>query len=262
MTKTVLRHGNIFLWGYGLILLMVAMIMPPVAQSQLYHAFADQHSFLGIPNFWDVVSNLPFLLIGAAGIIFLRQDKQRDRKTDSTSVHSAYQLVFLSTLLVFPGSAYYHWSPDNISLLWDRLPIAIGMMALLAAVLLERIPLKRPNLLLIIFVSLGAASVVYWYWSEQQGAGNLNYYIAVQFGALLLVALLVGFYSSRYSRAHDLYGVLGWYGLAKIAEIFDEPIYQISGIVSGHTLKHLLAAMGVYWLIRMLRLRADSRKNA
>ena len=256
-----LHHNNVFLWWYGFALLMAAMIMPPVAQSQLYHAFADQRSFLGVPNFWNVVSNLPFLLIGAAGIIFLRAEKQRSRKTGSSGIHSAYQWVFFSTLLVFPGSTYYHWSPDNSSLLWDRLPIAIGMMALLAAVLLERISLKQPNLLLSTFVSLGAASVMYWYWSEQQGAGNLNYYIAVQFGALLLVALLAGCYPSRYSRARDLYGVLGWYGLAKIAEIFDESIYQISGMVSGHTLKHLLAAMGVYWLTRMLRLREDSSKS-
>lgn len=252
----MLPHNNVFIWWYGLALLMIAIIMPPVAQSQIYHAFADQRNFLGIPNFWDVVSNIPFLLIGMAGIIFLRSNKQRDRVIGPTGICSAYQLVFFSALLVFPGSAYYHWSPDNMSLLWDRLPIAIGIMALLAAVLFERIPLKRPNLLLIAFVSLGAASVAYWYWSEQKGTGSLNYYIAVQFGALLLVAILARCYPSCYSRAYDLYGVLGWYSLAKIAEMFDEPIYQISRmIISGHTLKHLLAAMGVYWLYRMLRLR-------
>ncbi|MDT8363817.1 MAG: alkaline phytoceramidase [Nitrosomonas sp.] len=223
--KVLLYNNSAFLWWYGLILLMIAMIMPPIAQSQLYHAFADQRGFLGIPNFGDVVSNLPFLLIGATGIIFLQHDKWYGRKKDLTGSRSAYQLVFLSTVLAFPSSAYYHWAPNNTSLLLDRLPIAIGMMALLAAVLLERISLRRPNLLLTAFVSLGAASVVYWYWSEQNGAGNLNFYITVQFGALLLVALLARFYPSRHSRAHDLYGVLGWYGLAKIAEMLDEPIY-------------------------------------
>ena len=248
---------NLFLGCYGFVLLVMAMIMPPVAQSQLYHAFSDQRGFLGIPNFLDVVSNLPFLLIGVAGIIFLRSEKRDGWRNDSTGIRSAYQLVFLSTLLVFPGSAYYHWAPNNDNLLWDRLPIATGMMALVAAVLLERISIKRPNLLIVALISLGAVSVLYWYWSERAQAGNLNFYIAVQFGALLLIALLVRFYPSRYSRARDLYGVLGWYGLAKLAEMLDQPIYQMSGTVSGHTLKHLLAALGIYWLLRMLRLRAD-----
>lgn len=253
------HHNSSLLWGYGFALLVMALIMPPIAQSQLYHTFADQRSFLGLPNFWNVASNLPFLLIGAAGMIFLQTKKQVDRREDSTGIYTAYQWVFFSTLLVFPGSVWYHWSPDNDSLLWDRLPIAVGMMALLAAVMLERISIERPKLLLITLIALGATSVVYWYWSEQQGAGNLNYYLAIQFGALLLVALLVRFYPSRYSRAHDLYGALGWYSLAKIAELFDEPIYQLAGVVSGHTLKHLLAAMGVYWLLRMLRLRVNDK---
>jgi len=40
------------------------MSLDPIAQSQVYHNFADQRSILGIPNFLDVASNLPFFIFG------------------------------------------------------------------------------------------------------------------------------------------------------------------------------------------------------
>jgi hypothetical protein len=238
-------------------LIAAAFISSPIPQPNAYHEFVGQHTYLGIQNFWNIVSNFPFLLVGVAGVIFLRRaKKQLSHNTGFVlAEHRAYLAVFICMILVFPGSTYYHWAPDNNSLFWDRLPIAMGIMALLGATLLERIPLKRADFVLGILVLLGAASVVYWKWSEQQGSGNLNYYIATQFGAILLIVLLVAFFPSRYSRGSDIYGVLGWYALAKLAEMLDEPIYQLGEIISGHALKHLLAGLAVYWILRMLMLR-------
>ncbi|MCP5244954.1 MAG: hypothetical protein H6937_02875 [Burkholderiales bacterium] len=121
-----------------------------------------------------------------------------------------------------PGSACYHWRPDNTALLWDRLPIAIGIMALLAAALSERVDPKLGFHLLPVLVSIGAASVLYWYWSEQQGIGNLNFYIVIQFYSLLLVVLLSLLLPSRYTHGHDIYKIIGLYALAKLAETLDQ----------------------------------------
>lgn len=238
-------------------LIVAAFLSPPTPQPDAYHEFVGQHTYLGIPNFGNIVSNLPFLWVGIAGLIFLHKEKKRNSCGAGFVLpeHRPYLVMFICTILVFSGSAYYHWAPDNHSLFWDRLPIAMGIMALLTAVWQERIPTKQPDGVLVVLVLLGAASVMYWIWSEQQGSGNLNYYIATQGGAILLIILLVTFFPSRYSRGSDFYAVLGWYALAKLAELLDEPVYQLGGIISGHALKHLLAGLAVYWVLRMLKRR-------
>ena len=46
---------------------------------------------------------------------------------------------------------------------------------------------------------------------------------------------------------------LAFYGLAKLLETFDRQIFALDGgLVSGHTLKHLAAAMAGVWLVRMV----------
>ena len=117
------------------------------------------------------------------------------------------------------GSAYYHLAPDNDSLVWDRLPIAIAIMALLSATITERVSVKTGLRLLPVLVAAGLLSVMYWHWSEQRGAGNLNFYIIVQFYSILLIVLLAIFFPSRYTRGADIYIVFAWYGAAKLAEI-------------------------------------------
>lgn len=246
----------------AILLLVVAFFLPPISQPHVYHEFADQRAWLGMPNFWNIVSNLPFLFVGLAGLKFLYAGTRRQPPLAICTVaeYRSYLVVFASIVLVFPGSVYYHWNPDNTGLFWDRLPIDMGIMALLAAVLIERVSIKWAALVLGVLVSLGAASVLYWYWSEQQGEGNLNFYIATQFGAPLLIILLVRFFPSRYTRSADIYGVLAWYALARVAELLDEFIYQLGEVISGHALKHLLAGLAVYWLLRMLKLRKLSHE--
>ena len=103
--------------------------------------------------------------------------------------------------------------------------------------------------------------MMHWYWSEQRGAGNLNFYIVVQFYSLLVILLLGIFFPSRYTRGADIYKVMALYALAKLAEIRDEEIYDIGQVMSGHTAKHLLAALAIYWILRMLAKRRPLRKE-
>lgn len=233
-------------------MLLVAAVMPPIPQPAEYHQFADQRSYFGIPNFFDVISNIVFLFVGVAGLIFLLQPHG---SLAALPERWPYLILFLSVLAAGFGSAYYHWLPDNERLVWDRLPMAAGFMALLAALLVERIDPKVGLRLLPFLVLAGVGSVLHWHWSEQAGAGNLNFYLVVQFCSLLVILLLVTFFPPRYSHGTDIYRVIAWYGLAKLAELADREIYAVGQVISGHTAKHLLAALAVYWILRMLQKR-------
>lgn len=248
------------LWLLGVssvVVLLLAAIFPPTPQPILYHQFADQETFLSIHNFLNVVSNLAILLSGLVGLRFVWWCYCSP--TQQSFVNKAacwpYFIVFFSVAMIGFGSAYYHWVPDNETLLWDRLPIALGVTALLAATLTERVSLRVGLWALPVLVILGGVSVLYWYWTEQSGAGNLNYYIVVQFYSLLLIVLLSLFFSSHYTRGSDMYQVVALYAIAKVAETFDQEIYDWGQVVSGHTIKHLLAAAAIYLIVRMLQRR-------
>lgn len=199
------------------------VLAPPITQEQAYHSFADQRTILGIPNFWNVASNLAFVVAGIAGWFMVRG--------------LAASLLALGVFLTCFGSSYYHLSPDDARLVWDRLPMAIVFMSLVAILLSER--------LLAPLVALGIASV--WWWHR---TGNLNPYILVQFGSMLvlLVAAIVR------KDLRGLWPVFALYVLAKIAEALDGPIYAILPL-SGHTAKHLLAGAASFKLCSFLRLR-------
>jgi hypothetical protein len=105
-------------------------------------------------------------------------------------------------------------------------------------------------------VAAGIASVIYWYWTELQGAGDLRPYALVQFGSLLLVGLILVFYPRRDAGTTYLVAGLAIYGVAKAFELADDRIFAAGGVVSGHALKHVAAAAGVWCIVLMVRGRA------
>jgi len=239
-------------WLFGLIALFVAaaVLAPPLTTPDAFRTLADTRGLLGIPNFADVASNVALLLAGAWGLFSLRRAAFAD-----PAERWPYAATFLMVALTAPGSVYYHLAPDDARLVWDRLPISMGFMALLCAVLAERVGVKAGVRLLLPLMLAGAVSVLYWRWSVLQGAENLLPYAAVQFGALAAIVLAVLLFPARYTRGADFFVAFGLYALAKVAEGLDAEIYALGHLVSGHTLKHLLAAAAVAWLVRMLHLR-------
>jgi hypothetical protein len=171
-------------------------------------------------------------------------------------------VFFLGVAATAFGSAYYHLHPNNARLVWDRLPITISFMGFLAAMLGERISPVLGIRCLFPLLTIGLASVIYWIWTAELGRGDLRPYGFVQFFPVLAVGLLVWLFPPRYSRTNDLFAVVAFYAAAKACEFLDVPIYSLTRIVSGHTLKHLFAAAASYWLLRMLRLRAPIEQHA
>ena len=214
-----------------------------IPQDPAYHAFADHSRLLGIPNFWNVATNLPFLLVGLVGITW--RARLRDK-----ALQTQYVVFCIGVLLVGFGSAYYHWAPSTPTLVWDRLPMTVAFMALFSAVIQDRVSERLGRILLWPMIIAGIATIVWWYWSELEGRGDLRPYAVVQFLPMLLIPLMLLLFNGRGLRDGWLWATLVAYVLAKFAEYFDAAIYDVTGFLSGHSLKHLLAALAVWWAVR------------
>lgn len=246
-------------WGVAAAIVIGALFGPRIPQPQSYHQFADQRNLLGIPHFFDVASNLGFLVVGLWGAVFvLRVHAGVGAAFLASKERWPYFFFFLGVMLTAFGSTYYHWSPDNGTLLWDRLPMAMGFMGLLAAVLGERVAPALAGQMLVPLVGAGIGSVIYWRWTDLAGRDDLRLYGIVQFGSLALVLALCLLLRSRYTRGNDMFAVVTLYTLAKLFETLDNQVFALGGVISGHTLKHLTAALACYFVLRMLILRQPS----
>jgi uncharacterized membrane protein YhaH (DUF805 family) len=225
--------------------LATVMALPPIAQDPMYHDFADRRSFLGIPSFLNVVTNLAFLAVGLAGIDLCA------RRRRAITARWAWSACFTGVALVSLGSSYYHLAPDNMALMWDRLPMSLGFMGLLVAVLTEHVSLKLEKILLLPALLFGVASVGYWHYSD-----DLRLYILVQFLPLLMLPVILLLFDSPYSHRGYLLVALAIYLVSKFAEHYDRAVFAATGnIISGHSLKHLLAALALFVVYGMLRQR-------
>jgi hypothetical protein len=219
--------------------------LDPIAQDPAYHAFADQRPWLGIPNAADVISNLPFLVVGLLGL-------QACRRLPPDPVRCAWTALFAGVTAVSAGSAYYHWQPTDATLVWDRLPMTVGFMGLWVALLAEHVEARLARLLTPA-IALGALTVLYWH-----VVGDLRPYAWVQLVPLLTVPVVMWLYPGRHTHRWLLAVALAAYLAAKVAEIYDVEVFELAGgWTSGHTLKHLAAAAGCWALVVMLRRRRD-----
>jgi hypothetical protein len=253
MTLFASLRGLILL-GFTLVALLAALLLPAMPQPLSYHDFADCRPFLDIPNFLNVMSNVPFLWAGTVGLQTVWRGSSQ--QFIDTREKLKYFVFFFGAVLTCFGSMYYHSAPDNSTLVWDRLPMTLGFGGLVAAALAERVHLTLGLRALWPLVIGGVASVLYWYATERAGAGNLIPYAVYQGWAIVIVfVLLFAFPAQRYTHGHMLWWAVGLYALAKVAETFDLAIYRMGEIVSGHTIKHLLAAGAVYAVVLQLRQR-------
>ncbi len=117
------KIGYILLVIIGIIAIIGFVLSSPIEQNEDYHNFSDTLTIGGIPNFWNVISNFPFLIVGLFGILRL---KKMDR------VNIQFLTFFIGISLVSIGSGYYHYNPNSDTLVWDRLPMTIAFTALIS----------------------------------------------------------------------------------------------------------------------------------
>lgn len=246
---------NIFLAAIALIVISIVFVQGPIPQDPSYHLFADQRTIFGIPNGINVLSNIMFIISGAWGMAFLFLLLKQG---GATVLLLEYLLFFLGVFLSGIGSCCYHYQPGNATLVWDRLPMTMAFMAFLSSMISERIDRRAGAMLLAPLLATGAFSVGYWAWSESAGRGDLRLYAVVQFLPLILLPLVLILFKAPRSYSMPVWSLAVMYVLSKVLEHFDQSVYVVTGFVSGHTLKHVLAAAGTGFIVKMLYSRKEA----
>jgi hypothetical protein len=243
----------------ALIALTVILSLNPIPQDITYHLFVDTREIWSIPNFWNVMTNIPFAIVGLLGIYKLRIPGKLGFLNETGT---AYTLLFFGTFLVAFGSGYYHLAPDNQTLIWDRLPMTIAFMALFSIIISEFISIRSGKALLLPLILAGILSVLYWHLSEIRGAGDLRFYALVQFYPMLAIPVILFCFRSSCTHVQAYWWLLLLYIIAKLFEHFDGEVYNVLGFISGHSLKHLTAALGMYVLLVFYQMRNCSWQDS
>jgi hypothetical protein len=237
-------YGLLFFLG---ILYIVAWKSLPSTDLQSYFGFADGRSFFGVVNALDVLSNLGFLLVGANGIFAVLKNRARFSRV----------MLFLgialsvATVMTCLGSMFFHWNPNAENLFWDRLPMTLGFSTVVAIVVADRVDEKIALWILGALVFAGLYSIV----GYGRGWVSLRPYAALQFGSVAFVALAALVLPQKHHfRNASLWFAVFWYSVAKVFEAADRVVFDVLGVVSGHTLKHLFAALAIYRVLEFTRI--------
>lgn len=238
----------------------------PISQDPAYHAFADARRLLGVANFWNVFSNIAFVLTGVAGLTIIRTRQLEGIVTD---LYPVYVVFFAGVTLSGFGSAWYHLSPANESLVWDRLPMTLTFMSFFTIIIGEQNSASVAKRCFIPLLAIGAGSVLYWYFTETSAAwcgaeyagtcGDLRPYALVQFLPMLLIPLQLLAYKSPFDRTGFIWVMILLYAAAKLFEHFDQNIFDATQIISGHSIKHVVAAAAALIFLYGLVIRRPLR---
>lgn len=241
LKKTAIR----LLGASALLIFAIGVLIGPVSQPQEYHDFSDQRSFFGIPNTWDVLSNIPFAIVGMWGVfllLFSGKIQLMDRREKYPWIG-----VSIGLILTAIGSAYYHLAPNNSRLAWDRLAMTIFFTSFLSALMMDRIDAKMGLWLFPVLLAMGCYSVLHWSLDN-----DLRFYFGLQLFTAS-AAIVLFFTPSHYTRNRDLAIVILLLVLTYLLDRYDQQIAILTrDLISGHTLKHLVGALAGFWLIRMI----------
>ncbi|KAL7119546.1 hypothetical protein ACP275_02G069800 [Erythranthe tilingii] len=245
-----MRKRTALVWGVAIVCFIVLMLVTPaIPQSQEYHDFADQREFLGIPNALNVISNFPFLVVGVIGLVLCYYKNYF--KLSIQGELCGWTVFFVGVAAVAFGSAYYHLEPNDARLVWDRLPMTVAFTSIIAIFIIERVDERKGTWSIVPLILAGIVSIVYWRFFD-----DLRPYAVVQFVPCIVIPVMAILLPPMYTHSTYWLWAAGFYLIAKIEEAADKPIYNFTfHIVSGHTIKHLCAAMVPVFLTIMLAKR-------
>ncbi|PSV49609.1 ceramidase domain-containing protein [Photobacterium indicum] len=240
------------------VLTLAAIIFSPIKQSGNFYDYADQRMFFSIPNFWNVISNLPFLYVGLKGLQLFRQRSV----AIEPNIVLQYPFFFFAIMLTFFASSYYHLTPNDFTLMFDRIPITLAFIALYCIILTEFVSRDAGRWLFFPMIVYGFLSIVYWYITTlQNGRGDMSAYVLIQVIPIIHFPIILYFFCSRFThRQYYLYALIA-YVLSKWAESNDDEIYALLGGISGHSVKHVIAALGAYFIYIGFRERKKDDSN-
>ena len=230
-----------------IILLILAIFLPSIQQDQNYHNFADQRALFGVNNAFDTLSNLAFIIVGILGLFNFYNNKFI-KISNSFSV--ILNLFFISIILTGLGSGYYHLSPNDFTLVFDRLALTLVFTFILAMLANIRISERSGFHTLAELIILAPLTVLIWNYN-----GNLTPYAVLQFGGIIIIVLTL-LLTKAQKQSPCFASLIILYGFAKLAEFYDVEIFKLSqNLISGHTLKHLIGAIAVLIFISPLKVK-------
>lgn len=243
-------------WGVAIVCFLVLMLVTPaIPQSQEYHNFADQREYFGIPNALNVISNFPFFIVGLIGLVLCYYGNYF--KLSLPGELCGWTLFFIGVTAVAFGSSYYHLKPNDARLVWDRLPMTVAFTSIIAIFIIERVDARKGTFSIIPLFLAGIVSIMYWCFFD-----DLRPYAVVQFVPCIAIPVMAIMLPPMYTHSTYWLWAAGFYLIAKIEEAADKPIYNLTHhIVSGHTLKHLCAAMVPIFLTLMLAKRETTEER-
>jgi hypothetical protein len=221
---------------------VVALVAPAITRGPTFHLYADRRTWLGIPNAGDVLSNLPFVVVGIVGLLRTR----------------GAAALFLSSTAVGIGSGAYHIAPCDLALVFDWAPIVLTLAFLAALVVGDRIDPRAGGIATLVFPAIALTSVAVWYIGGGTGttangtAGDMRWYVVTQATLVLVVALVAlapatPTAPATLARGWILLGVAGFLAARGLAAA-DRALLDAIG-VSGHSGKHLLLGLAAACLI-------------
>ncbi|HET9701361.1 MAG TPA: hypothetical protein VFP70_10615 [Burkholderiales bacterium] len=220
-----------------------AMLSLRMVQPEDYHRFADTRPWLGVPNFLNVVSNLPFMLVGAAALWNLRGSALQGRPAGWI-----WRVFFLGMALTGAGSAWYHWAPDHHGLFWDRLGMSVGFAAFAAGVCADRFGAAIGTRVFVLAV-LAMAGGALWWRASFGSAENVAPYLFAMYGGAVISLYVVLAFPSRQGSGHHAFIALAFFAVAMLFDAWlDGPLLTAGGLLSGHSFKHLLGALAAGWV--------------
>jgi hypothetical protein len=240
MKNDTIKHYILYVI-IALPLILLLTMVDPITQNQAYHHFADGGHLLGLPNFHNVISNLFFVIFPILGFLHI--------KNGQASMTPSWFVYLIGVLFVGPGSAYYHYNPNDMTLIWDRLPMTIGFMGLASFVFTDVFKIKKEIPFLILLLAIGFYSIFHWVQFQ-----DLRVYYWVQLTPLLAIIYTAFALPTPVLKPKYLIIAVIFYIFAKMTEKYDHQIYDTLNY-SGHSIKHLLAGVSVYSLILMKKIQ-------
>jgi hypothetical protein len=210
--------------------------------------FVDSREFFGVPNAADVLSNLPFAIFGIWGLLL----QANIHKTSHPYVGResfVLTLFFIGLIFTAMGSMLYHLAPSDNSLLWDRAGMAFAFAGMLGVAGSERVSARCGIWLGLASLLIGALALLVW-----STTSDVLPWMLLQFGSMILILVLAITRKNPKGLGVSLYVIITFYAIAKIFEANDHGLYEATGhVVSGHTLKHLVASLAALPVIRVLK---------
>lgn len=237
---------NLFLFILTTFLLTILWQYLPSSDKDSYFLFADNLTRFGINNCSDVLSNLGFLVASIYGLFILKSSNKIP-----ISYKTPLITIIVGAFLTCFGSAYFHNNPNSDTLFWDRMPMTIGFSGVVILMLMDRLHYHKLVIpLSIVLVMTGLLTVFGWHTK----IFTLRPYLIVQYGCLIFTFLTLLLTKPSYIKTGTMLFALSFYVLAKLTEKYDILIFNItSNAISGHTIKHLLAAVAIFLILHQFK---------